>query len=369
MKVLFDARPMISNYAGVGYYINRLLSNMHHNNLRIYALAYDIASYESLEKTSTLEVIKLPYSFKKLVSFVLDIAKLPLFNGYDIIHQTHFGILPSRSKQTKIVTTIHDLAFMDYPEYFVKNNLFVSRIALAEQIKKSDKIITVSNVVKRQLVERFSILDSKIVVVHNGCDAPFYDYSKKEESSVLAAFGINTKYFLYLGTIEPRKNILSLLKAFSRIYKDHDVVLVIAGKKGWKYESILRYVKENELAGVVRFTGYVNQTQKQVLMKNAQLFVFPSLYEGFGLPVLEAMSYGVPVITTKGTSMEEITGDCAILVDPYSIDDICKSMLDVVSGKYTGADLAEKAVRQAKKFSWEATAENTLNVYKQLLGG
>jgi glycosyltransferase involved in cell wall biosynthesis len=179
-------------------------------------------------------------------------------------------------------------------------------------------------------------------------------------------FRLPRPYILFVGTLEPRKNIVSLLEAYRRISESRDELLVIVGKKGWFYESIFTKVKELELNERVRFTGFVSEEEKFALIRHCRIFIYPSLYEGFGLPVLEALSMGIPTITSNISSMPEVAGDAALLTDPGNIAAIAGAMLRLLNDPEKRLELSVKAVRQASRFSWENTAQQTLALYKNL---
>ena len=175
-------------------------------------------------------------------------------------------------------------------------------------------------------------------------------------------------YLLYVGTLQPRKNLVRAIEAFGLLKRDSTLKFVIAGKKGWLYDEIFEKVKELNLENEVIFTGYVPDEDLPELYKNAKAFIFVSLYEGFGLPVLEAMSYGIPVLTSNTSSLPEVAGDAALLVDPENTEEIAKGMERLLTDEKLRQQLISKGKEQIKKFSWEKAAKETLQVLEEVAG-
>lgn len=194
------------------------------------------------------------------------------------------------------------------------------------------------------------------------------DYPTEQIQEAIRRYHINEKYFLYLGTIEPRKNLERLIKAYAKLVSRHKDVpqLVLAGGKGWYYDDIFQMIDTCHLKEQVVFTGYVDQKDSPLLMSGAMAFVFPSLYEGFGMPPLEAMACGTPVITSKTSSLPEVVGDAGILVDPENVDEICEAMEKMMIEPAYRETLRLKGKKRADKFTWQKSAEQLMTVYRKL---
>jgi len=209
----------------------------------------------------------------------------------------------------------------------------------------------------------------KIAVIHLGVNISSPPIQAKE---YLEKYGLQEKkYFLFVGTLEPRKNIPGIIEAFHQLVTNNehykkDYKLVIMGKKGWFYREIFETVKKYHLEESVVFTGYLGGEAKQSLLAHAFLFVYPSFYEGFGLPVLEAMAFGVPVITANISSLPEVSGDAALLIDPYRWQEIASAMLKLLSDQELVKELAKRSLNQAQRFSWRHTAEKILALFESL---
>jgi len=314
-----------------------------------------------------------------LVAAALDNSKL------DVFHSPAYTLpLAYRGKS---VVTVHDLAIYKNPEWFPREGLmgqrFSTKTLVPKSLGKAEKIIAVSEHTKKDIVEIFKIKPEKIDVIYEGVE--FRNLPSKKEAvcgleakicfeDIKAKYGLKDGYVLFLGTIEPRKNIINLVRAFRTVALENKKFgekyqLVLAGAKGWKHEKIYKEIESSNKKlgskGIIKYIGYVPGKEKFFLMEYASCFVFPSLYEGFGLPVLEAMSLGVPTITSKISSLPEITGDAALLVDPHKEEEIALVLEKVLTDKNLQKNLSAKGVTQAKKFSWEKCAKETFEVYKK----
>lgn len=281
--------------------------------------------------------------------------------------------LPSHSlpryHPCKTVVTIHDLAFLTFPAYFKAKDRIIQRKITSYAIKNADRIIAVSHSTKRDIIKYYHVNSEKITVIYHGggeIRRPISDSDKIEE--VRQKYNLPTRYILYLGVLQPRKNLARLIKAFDSLLKDQKIAqgLVIAGKKGWLYQDIFDTVKRLKLQDKVSFTGYIPTNDLPMLLAGADLFVLPSLYEGFGLPVLEAMACGTPVITSNVSSLPEVVGNAAILIDPYNIKEMADAIYRVLHNENLKSEMVRKGLKQAKKFSWEKTARKTLEIYKEV---
>jgi len=267
------------------------------------------------------------------------------------------------------VVTIHDLGYLYYPEA----HRFLDRLYLDLSTRYNARaaihLIADSSATKRDLIERYGTEPDKITVVYPGYDQTTFQPVRDEEAieADKARYGIADDYVLFVGTLQPRKNLIRLIQVFSNLQSPiSNLQLVIAGKKGWLYQEIFRRVKELGLETKVVFTDYVPEGDLPALLSGARLFVFPSLYEGFGLPVLEAMACGTPVVCSNVSSLPEVAGDAAMLVDPLEVGGLAAAMERVLGGEELRAELIERGFQQARKFSWERCARETLNVLESV---
>ena len=258
----------------------------------------------------------------------------------------------------KTIVTVHDLSYLFFPNEFLKKDLYQLRNWTKYALKKACHIIAVSKTTKKDIVKEYSVPDEKISVVYNG-----YDPSTSLRMSNLQT---NIKpYFLYVGTIQPRKNLSTLIKAFSRFHAKHpSFKLIIAGKKGWLYDSIFLQVSQMQMTESIIFPGYVSDSEKIKLYQEATAYILPSLYEGFGIPILEAMSHKCPVIASFTSSLPEIGGEACLYFDPNSVDDLLDKMEIIQKNKTLVADLITKGAERINFFSWEVAGQQTLEILR-----
>lgn len=263
------------------------------------------------------------------------------------------------------VVSIMDLWHHRHPEQFVKKDLYQLTKWEKYSIKKAAKIITISEFSKKEILKFYDFPEKKIVIAYPGFERYTVDVKETALKKVLAKHGIKSSYFLYLGTLQPKKNIEGLIRAFSLLKSETQ--LVIAGKKGWLFEEIFALVKKLNLENQVIFTGFIDENEKPVLMAGAKAFILPSFYEGFGIPVLEAMSLGVPVLLSKEGSLPEVGGQSAIYFDPYQEKEIADAMKKVLGLNIEDRDeIIKQGKKQAEKFTWEACARKVLAVLKDV---
>lgn len=277
--------------------------------------------------------------------------------------------LPPFVKGKKILV-IYDTVIKDYPETMSFKTRTMLNLTLKRSIKRADKIITISDFSKKQIIKHFNVPPEKIVIIPCAADKErFRPISDKDAvfQQMRLKYGINGNYYLYLGNLEPRKNIIRLVEAYKKALKERPDIplLVIAGGKAWQYGEIFKKVSEYELSDRVIFTGYVDDDDVPVLMNGAAAFCFPSLYEGFGMPPLEAMSCGVPVIVSNTSSLPEVVGGCGISTDPYSVEEISNALIRVLDREFIEEEKIA-GIERAKAFSWEKSAELLKNLLKEL---
>lgn len=286
---------------------------------------------------------------------------------------THYA---PRFSPVPTVVSIMDLSYLYFPEMFNKSDLLQLRSWTKYSIKKAAKVLTISNSSGDDIIKEYKIPRDRVVVTHLGIKETVtltpHIYSMNE---LKAKYGLSDSYILFVGTLQPRKNIKRLIEAVGKVinskvesHKVKDLQLVIIGRKGWLYEEILEAPKELGIENSVKFLENVEDDELPFFYKHALCFVLPSLYEGFGLPVLEAMKQGCPVITSNISSMPEAGGDAALYVDPEDIDDIAKKITQLINSDKLRKELIEKGKVQVKKFSWEKTAKETLEVLEQFAG-
>lgn len=283
---------------------------------------------------------------------------------FDIYHGTNFTHLPL--KNGKSVVTIHDLSFLHYPEYtssviYKHHSRWVPYSAA-----KSDHIIADSEYTKNDIIRLLNIPDNKISVVHLSADTQFRPMTYDEYRPVLDKYHLPSKYILFVGTVEPRKNLMQLIRSYHVIQRLIQEKIVIVGAKGWKYSPIFRLVEDLHLTGTTIFTGYIDDSDLPAVYNGASVLVMPSFYEGYGLPLIEAMKCGVPVIGSNVSSIPEIIGEAGLLVDPNSTAELSNALLRILDSSTEHDRYSRLALERAKHFSWRKTAQQTLEVYKKV---
>lgn len=277
-----------------------------------------------------------------------------------------------RFSPVPVAIAVMDVSFLRFPETFAKKDLIQLTQWTNYSIKKASVVFTISEASKNDILSMYSLPDDRVVVTYPGLREIVSLQKEVNGKDMLdQKLGISKDYFLFVGTLQPRKNIERLIHAFSLLKKNNkipsDVTLVIVGKKGWLYEDIIKAPEKYDVADSVRFLEFVKDEDLPQLYKHAIAFVLPSLYEGFGLPVLEAMNYGCPVITSNISSLPEAGGDAALYVDPEHVEDIAEKMESVYRDKALRLDMIEKGKKQVKKFSWDVSAEKTLSVLRKVV--
>lgn len=263
----------------------------------------------------------------------------------------------------KTAISIMDLSYIHFPQLFKKDDLYQLINWTRYSAKNAKLIFTISKSSKDDIIKEYKVDSKKVLVTYPGIKK----ISNMDTiSSLKKKFGINKEFILFVGTLQPRKNISRLIEAFSRI-KDKEIELAIVGKKGWLYEEILNAPDKFNVSDRVKFLDFITNEDLPLLYKNAKCFVLPSLYEGFGLPVLEAMQYGCPVVTSNISSLPEAGGNAALYVNPEDVDDITKKINRVLEDKELRKEMVKKGYDQVKKFSWEKTARETLKALEELV--
>jgi glycosyltransferase involved in cell wall biosynthesis len=360
--------------AGIGTYTGNLVKNFIRmgKGEQLFLIHEKDSENEVYKKTNNvinpflsprqLQCLGIPYALKKY--------QIGLFHSVQPFYQDFLPFYVNTG--VKKVLTIHDLSTLLFPETHTALSVRLINFIIKTTKGRSDRIITDSENSRRDLVKYLHIPDDKISVIHNAAGEQFRPITLRdsEKQRLEQKYGIPGPFLLFVGTLEPRKNIPGLLKAYRRVRsRGIPHKLVIAGNKGWKYQEIFALVESLNLRNDVIFTGYVPDPDLVLLYNLADVFLYPSLYEGFGLPPLEAMACGTPVISSDVSSIPEVVGKAGILVDPTSTDRIADAIETLVRDENYRRELRHSGLIQAKRFSWERTARQTWSVYEEILEG
>jgi len=293
---------------------------------------------------------------------------LPLYLGrlkIDVLHSPVF-VSPLFLSCFSVVT-IFDTTLFSFPkQHTIIKRLYFTKF-IPHTVKKAARIITISESSKKDIVNILKVKPERVIVTYMGVDHKVFYPTSGASQKIERKYGIASPFILYVGKIEPRKNLASLVKAYHRIRSHYrSWKLVIAGSKGWGFQEVFATVAKLGLESEVLFTGYVPEEDLPCLYSAAELFVYPSSYEGFGIPLLEAMACGTPVITSNISSLPEVVGDAGILVNPTDIDELAFAIQSVLNSESLQKDMKFKGLKRAKLFTWEETARRTLQVYEEV---
>ncbi|MEA3223035.1 MAG: glycosyltransferase family 1 protein [Thermodesulfobacteriota bacterium] len=362
IKLTIDVRAI--NNSGIGSYIKTLLPYLlHSEKFDICLLGNKETLYHAgFDDVHVVECRANIYSIKEQIEVPYNAS------GCEIFWSPHYNIplLPVRAK--KRVVTIHDVYHLAYIDRLKPLEKIYARVVLPMATWLSDKIITVSDFSKKEIVRYTHARPEKINVICNGVE--FDRFNNAKANPDLLKRYLLTKYILYVGNVKPHKNIIGLIDAFAILHKmAHDIKLVIVGRKEQFITGIQgldKYINKLGLEDHVVFTGVVDDNVLLSLYKGAIMFVFPSFYEGFGLPPIEAMASGTPVVASNAASIPEICGDAAVYVDPYNPGDIANGMIKVLEDSNLRDTLVKKGIEKAKAFTWESSASAHIKIFEEL---
>jgi glycosyltransferase involved in cell wall biosynthesis len=367
VRIAFDARKL--HDFGIGTYIRNLLGGLakidRTTEYVLFCYQHDAAMAGELGPNFRAVVESAGhYSVTEQISIPLAVRR----ERVDLFHAPHY-VLPALTPGPTVVT-IHDCIHLMFPEY-LKHRLgyAYARASLWTAAHKSDRIFTVSEQSKRDILRFFRVPPEKIVVTSNAIDERFsVPPSEEVVRQTRERYQLGHPYILYVGNIRPHKNLERLIEAFDQVRSQgrSELELLIIGDEISKLQSLRRAVHKHNLHRYVRFHGYVPADTLSVLYRLASVFVFPSLYEGFGLPPLEAMASGTPVVTSNVSSLPEVVGDAAVLVDPYSAGAIAAGILKVMHSAHLRAELRQKGFARVQEYSWMRSVERVRHVYGEV---
>lgn len=370
MNIGIDIRPLslFNDSAGLYQHTYNLVSNLlaiDSNNE--YTLLSTLRGFKGDGRIAERHVKRLPGRILDLIMKRFSVSLERIVGDLDVFHGPCFQLPPCF--RSKAVVTIHDLMPFRHPEFFRtgQEDCFVRWIHAS--LKQADVIITVSNFVKGELMELFHIPEYRVRVIYNGiADIFFHVRDKAIIEQVKGKYGIQGRYLLFVGNIEPKKNIETLIHAWANLRNSsaYRYPLVVAGKKSWYFETVWETVRQVRLEKNVIFTDIVSNEDLPCLYSGAELFVFPSLFEGFGIPVIEAMACGIPVVASNQTSIPEVAADAALLVNPMDAEGIAEAMYKILSDSSLKDHLIKRGLDRAKAFSWEGMARETLKLYEDV---
>jgi glycosyltransferase involved in cell wall biosynthesis len=377
MKIALDISMAVGESAGVGTYTRGLIEGLARVDAENEYLLY---TYLDVPEPSGLNLPSQPnFTFRTVqrggdhwerLWFDAELPSKEALGQVDIIHSPFFNA--PKERYGSLVVTIYDLSFLLYPQFHTEANRLHCLNGTLKAALYADRIIAISQSTKQDLIHYFSVSEERVRVVYL---APrHFCYPERNSDflrSTLGRLEIYQDFILTVGSLEPRKNLKTLVEAYAIYVKHHSgrELLVIAGAKGWLNDDTTQMVAALGVEDRVKFLGYVQEADLRVLYSAARLFVYPSLYEGFGLPPLEAMACGAPVIASNTSSLPEVVGDAAILIDPCSSEKLCQAMHMVFANDGLRSRMRQQSLERARLFSWEQAAQETLAVYRQACPG
>jgi glycosyltransferase involved in cell wall biosynthesis len=374
MRVLLDFTQIPTNRTGVGVYAENLVRELRYRFLGEDLLLVLIQKDEQKIRELVREypnviVASLPFGLlrNRLTLLLFEQFVMPIFliwKKIDLVHSLHYTH-PLFSFCPRVVT-IHDLTFLLSPELHTRSRTLVMPFFIKHAVRYAEALIFVSNATS---LDSDRLIPSKRgnlrTVIPLGVDLAGFDMDEQSQEKALEKFSIARPFILFLGTIEPRKNILRLIQAFEQIAGQYpNLLLVLAGKPGWDFDGVFDAIKASEYRKRIRHLGFVTESEKRALLVNCEVLVYPSLYEGFGLPVLEAMAAGAPVITSNVSSLPEVAGNAALLINPLSVEEIADAIRAVVNNNDKKDVLRTLGKRRAADFSWANMAKRTYDLYR-----
>lgn len=379
-KVLIDALSLLSPKTGIGRYTYEVSKRLRVLSADKYEIFFNYGFHKKELYGVLQKQTKSEQGVKKLLSFIKSSPLLKRAAREFYIFATKFykreyqlyfqpNFIPNPNiKAKKIISTIHDFSFMLQPHWHTKELINHYNKNFFKHIKKADHIITGSNFTKQEIVNYMQLPQDKISVIYHGVNHELYKtHPQTKLQKTKTKFDLPHKFLLFVGSIEPRKNLLTLLKAYTLLTKEQKegLPLILVGFKGWQNREIMQEIQKNKEH--IRYLGYVTDAQLAHIYNLASIFIYPSLYEGFGLPPLEAMACGTPVIVSSVASLPEVCGDAALYIDPTDPQDIKDKILTLLNDTNSREALSQKAQAQAALFSWDKSALEHFKVFQKVL--
>lgn len=371
MRIGIDARML--NASGIGRYITNLLKNLQEidqeNEYIIFLLKKDINQFKASKNFKLVEADFLWYSLEEQIKFPGILKKYRL----DLVHFPHFNTPVFYNG--RFIVTIHDLTHLDFKmnRASTHNRIYYEfkhqahKMVILSAVKRSTRIITVSEYVKKQLIKTYNLKPTKIEVTYEAVDENIVSLAKKlplgKQRAILDRFNIHQPFLFYVGNAHPHKNVEGLIQAFLKVRQSYqDLQLVLSGREDFFWKRIKK--KFDQVEGII-ITGFVDDSELVALYKNAQSFIFPSLSEGFGIPLLEAMACSCPIVASCLTALPEIAGNAALYFDPGKAGDLEEKIIQILTDENLRKELIKKGTKRYKNFSWKKLTQQTLRIYQE----
>ena len=374
MALYIDVSAATHERAGMGRYAE----NLAHALVRYHGQEHEFGLFHNRDgqvrppssipgvATRTVRAGYKPWRMAVWLGQIAGVGFNRLLPDAELFHATEHLLMPLQGVPT--VLTVHDLIYRLFPAYHKRLNYWYLNAAMPLFVKRADAIITISESSKRDLMRVYGVPEAKITVIYEAASPVFRPPPTERVAEVRARYGLPERYLLALGTIEPRKNLIRLVSALRLLRQtDPELCLVIVGSTGWLYQDFFRHLEKLDDPKSVLLSGYVPDTDLPAVISGASVYVLASFYEGFGLPILEAMACGTPVICSGTSSMPELGGSAARYFDPRDVEGIAAAIDAVLQSAELRADMRERGLLQAARFSWRQAASETLAVYERVL--
>jgi glycosyltransferase involved in cell wall biosynthesis len=374
MRYLLDGLPLTRTKTGIGHYtfelatwLARIASAEEFQFVSPLPYLRESVTPEDSNIPPNLRFEKVPASIVERRWFSVGLPKYLKRNNVDLFHGTNFEIPLRRS--CACVVTVHDLSLLLYPETHLRHRVFRNRIKLPLMLRHATMVITPTEQVRREVCEHLGLNGDRVVSVAEAPRSIFSPASSDETDQVKQQFGIQRSFVLAVGTIEPRKNLISLVRAFALLKRKDRVAtqLVITGTKGWRHGAFFDEIVRLGIGDSILFTDYVSDGELRALYTACDAFVYPSLYEGFGLPPLEALTCGAPVIVNRLDCLREVLGEAALFANAEDVSALYETIRHVLSSNELRSTLKASGLKRARLFTWERAASETMEVYKEAI--
>ena len=375
-KIGIEIQPLLQRKTGIGWYNHNLINAMKTESVEINGLMFNFLNRNKIELELSDQVLKdiksnyiIPYSVYRRIWRHIPIPYDKMFDEkMDVYHFLNYIVPPVANG--KVVLNIYDMVYKRFPETMhdrTRKNLEMNLSNLSSRV---DRIVTISEFSKSEILNYIDFDSSKIDIIYPGVDHHKLRRKIDDENlnSIKHKYGISKSYFIYIGTIEPRKNVETILNAFNEliISRGKEFQLVLVGMKGWKYESVMKMIYEKFNESDIIMTGYVDERTKISLLKGALGFVFPSHYEGFGLPVIEALAASIPTVVSHIPVFHEIAGESVLYTKTDDFDELKHQMEKLIDSSDLRKELVEKGLMQVEEYTWENAAQKMIETYVKL---
>jgi len=379
MKILLNALPLTGVLTGIARYTRNLytsLSEMEGIELE-YFDGRSLSPTMPIQNGSPSWMVKRRWTWAMpdqimfalrsahWLRFEAGLRKAAREHQPDIYHET--GFVPAKVPAVPIVYNIYDLSLIHYPHAHPRERVWFSNFFLPRRLDLASHVLTISNTVRLEILEHFKLPEERVTAIPLAPDPNFYPRTRSQISSTVNKLGLPDEYLLFVGTLEPRKNLSNLIQALALM--NHKIPLVIAGWSGWGDKSWLQHIHDLKISNRVYLAGHVGEEDLACLYSQAAALAYPSFYEGFGLPLLEAMACGCPVVCSNVSALPETAGEAALYINPQMPQDIAQALDRIVEDQSLARDLTEKGMRRAAAFTWERAAKKTMELFLRFTPG